>query len=158
MKVKMFLLALILVSQTTKAQDCNASHRFVASPMLQYTPLGLAIGIEGGLMGMESPLDVFAGVALFPYTHPDRMKKANYVPGDIYGRSYMKIGYRAYRKEYVISIIPNAVLGIDMTDGLYTAAGIRVLHPMGNWAISAEPFLMISQFSKEINLQLSVHF
>ena len=55
-----------------------------------------------------------------------------------------------------MSMYGNLLAGIDLDKGVFSAVGLKLLHPVGSNAISIEPMYVLSQ-KGEINLQLAFH-
>ena len=122
---------------------------------IHYTwlPGASAVGIEGGLTGNQSKLNAHIGVMAF-LNHRSDSKVENDLPPS--GRLYSKIGFRFFRADYRLSMYGNFLAGIDLDKGLFTAVGLKLLHPVGMNAISIEPMYVLSQ-RRELNLQIAFH-
>ena len=153
---RLFLTIVLIAQSLIGSSQCDAEVLFNRTLAVHYTylPGANGVGMEAGLTGMDSKLNLHMGVMAFLQNRA-YMKESPELSRS--GRLYSKMGYRLFRSDYNLSIYSNLLIGMDLDRGLITAVGIKLLHPVGRNAISLEPIYILSQ-NREINLQLAYHF
>ena len=154
--IRVFLTIVLFAQSLIGLSQCDAEPLFNRTLAVHYTylPAASGVGMEAGLTGMKSNLNVHMGVIAFMQNRAS-MKESTELPPS--GRLYSKVGYRFFRTDYLLSMYGNVLIGMDLDRGFFTAVGIKLLHPLGRNAISIEPIYILSQ-NREINLQLAFHF
>lgn len=69
--------------------------------------------------------------------------------------TFMFVGWRALHKDYAYSVYGNIGLTIGDSDPLKPFISVRTLIPIGQKAVSIEPFYV---FDRGFNLRASIHF
>src|SRR5438552_9700175 len=158
MKNLLLTIALFAFYYSGKSQtSCNCDFKTTLGIHYNYFKGMNGMGLEYGQTGDQSNFNIHVGVDMF---FPAKVSKGkNQIDGDkvITGRMYSKIGYRILRIPYQFSIYTDVFGGLDMNMGFFYGAGIKILHPFNENAISLEP-IYIPGDKGGWNLQATFHF
>lgn len=144
------LLFTALIMYSSHAQ-CDRENYTTLSGHYIFSPKGNGGGIEMGITGDVSKLNIHFDADFTSMTLPGNKENIKSVVGTI----YTKLGYRIFRIDYLLSGYIDGMVGMDNQKGIFTGMGVQLLHPMGRSAISIEP---IYSTTEHFLVQLGIHY